>query len=99
MAMKMRDASAVPTGVRVTSLTTHPDDRGDLTELFRMEWIDSPAPIQWANHRGCRWDAPELGFEWPCTSPILSAKDRNAGSYAELEAGLRADLALSSAPI
>lgn len=169
------------------SLTSHLDNRGDLTEVFRMEWVESPAPIQWAvarseanalrgvhvharhwdyycvvsgelivglhdlrlgaamaratamlflsgerlqllavpsgvahglyspvhstllvgtsayydpaDHRGCRWDAPELGLEWPCTSPILSAKDRDAGSYAELEAGLRADLDLSSAPV
>lgn len=181
--MKLQDT--VPAGVRVISLTTHPDNRGDLTEVFRREWIDSPAPIQWAvarseanvlrgvhvharhwdyycvvsgelvvglhdlrpgaamatamlflsgqglqllavpsgvahglyssvpstllvgtstyydsaDHRGCRWDAPELGLEWPCTDPILSAKDRDAGSYAELEAGLRADLALASDPV
>lgn len=187
MAMKLHDTTAVPTGVRVMSLATHPDNRGDLTEVFRMEWIDSPPPIQWmvvrseanalrgvhvharhwdyycvvsgelavglhdlrpgaamarstamlllsgqrlqlltvpsgvahglyspnpstllvgtstyydpADDRGCRWDARELGLEWPCTSPILSAKDRDAGSYAELEAGLRADLGLSSAPV
>ncbi|MBA4095920.1 MAG: hypothetical protein C0484_04015 [Rhodospirillum sp.] len=52
-----------------------------------------------ADHRGCRWDDPELGLEWPCTSPILSAKDRDAGSCAELKAGLLADLAMPSASV
>lgn len=33
---------------------------------------------------GCRWDAPELGFAWPCDDPLLSERDRTAGSYAEM---------------
>lgn len=164
-------------------LTTHPDGRGDLTEIFRNEWHRSPAPVQWivsrtganvlrgmhvharswdylcviegnvvaglhdlrpraaaarsamlrlsgarlqvlvipigvahgfyspgnstlmvgastyydpADHRACRWDAPELDLDWPCTAPELSAKDRDAGSYAELRAAFLA--ALESAP-
>jgi|SRR5688572_19024504 dTDP-4-dehydrorhamnose 3,5-epimerase len=39
-----------------------------------------------ADHRGCRWDSPELGLDWPCTAPMLSEKDRAVGSYAELRA-------------
>jgi dTDP-4-dehydrorhamnose 3,5-epimerase len=38
---------------------------------------------------GCRWDDPALGVAWPCTDPILSERDRNAGSLAELEQVLR----------
>jgi dTDP-4-dehydrorhamnose 3,5-epimerase len=52
-----------------------------------------------ADHRGCRWNDSELGLKWPCTSPVLSAKDRDAGSYAELKAGLLADLAVPSASV
>ena len=32
----------------------------------------------------CAWDDPELGFDWPVSDPILSARDTNAGSLAEL---------------
>ena len=178
--MKAHDTPAVPAGVRVISLTTHVDNRGDLSEIFREEWVDSPPPIQWVvvrskanalrgihvharhwdyycvvtgemtvgvhdlrpgatrgisamlhltgdrlqllsvpagvahglycsrastimvgtsqyydsdDHRGCRWDCPELRLSWPCTVPELSAKDREAGSYAALRAGYLADLA------
>jgi dTDP-4-dehydrorhamnose 3,5-epimerase len=31
----------------------------------------------------CRWDAKELGFDWPVRDPILSARDAAAGTYAE----------------
>lgn len=42
------DNSAVlPTGVARRVLTTHPDGRGDFTELFRNEWQESPPPLQW----------------------------------------------------
>jgi dTDP-4-dehydrorhamnose 3,5-epimerase len=33
---------------------------------------------------GCRWDDPGLELIWPCTDPILSERDRNAGSLSEL---------------
>ncbi len=32
----------------------------------------------------CAWDDPELGFNWPVSDPILSPRDKNAGSLAEL---------------
>jgi dTDP-4-dehydrorhamnose 3,5-epimerase len=35
---------------------------------------------------GCLWNEPELGLDWPCTDPILSQRDRSAGSYAALVA-------------
>jgi dTDP-4-dehydrorhamnose 3,5-epimerase len=157
-------------------LTTHADSRGDLTEVLRVAWHDSPRPVQWnvvnskANvlrgvhvHRqhwdyfslvagemllgmhdmrqgletcglsvllrlsdealtgiivppgvahgfyyvkpsmhvyavseywdmndelACRWDAPELGFDWPCRTPLISERDSRAMSYAELVAAL-----------
>ncbi len=159
------------------TLATHPDTRGDLTEVFRNEWHNSPLPVQWsasrseanvlrgvhahargwdyacviagemlaglhdlrtrapevrsalvrlsaarlqvlvipagvahgfyassastlllgasayfdpANRRGCRWNCPELGLDWPCTAPELSPEDREAGNYAELRAAFPA---------
>jgi dTDP-4-dehydrorhamnose 3,5-epimerase len=38
-----------------------------------------------ADDLGCRWDDPELGISWPVTNPILSERDRNAISLAELQ--------------
>jgi dTDP-4-dehydrorhamnose 3,5-epimerase len=38
-----------------------------------------------ADDLGCRWDDPELGIPWPATNPILSDRDRNAISLAELQ--------------
>lgn len=32
----------------------------------------------------CRWDDPDLGFEWRLHAPCLSTPDREAGSLAEL---------------
>ncbi|QCI63194.1 dTDP-4-dehydrorhamnose 3,5-epimerase family protein [Phreatobacter stygius] len=37
----------VPDGVRIRSLRTHKDTRGDFTELFRDEWDLGPRPLQW----------------------------------------------------
>ena len=33
---------------------------------------------------GCAWDDPELGFNWPVSDPILSPRDKNAGSLADM---------------
>ena len=32
----------------------------------------------------CRWDDPDLGFEWGLHAPLLSAQDEEAGSFSEL---------------
>lgn len=32
---------------------------------------------------GIRWDDPEIGIQWPISSPILSAKDARARSFSE----------------
>ena len=32
---------------RQIPLSTHRDDRGALTEIFRKDWLDVPAPVQW----------------------------------------------------
>jgi dTDP-4-dehydrorhamnose 3,5-epimerase len=37
----------LPSGVGVRPLTTHADDRGAFTELFRDEWGTGVAPVQW----------------------------------------------------
>ena len=33
--------------VKMTSLVSHQDERGEFTELFRNEWVDTPPPVQW----------------------------------------------------
>lgn len=38
---------------------------------------------------GCHWTAPELEVDWPCSQPILSRRDREAGSYAAMLSDLR----------
>jgi dTDP-4-dehydrorhamnose 3,5-epimerase len=43
----------LPSGVLLRGLKTHPDERGDFTELFRDAWIDSPLPVQWNVSRTC----------------------------------------------
>ena len=178
--MKAGRARNLPSGVNLTSLKTHSDSRGDLTEIFRNEWQDSHEPVQWlvsrteanalrgvhvharhwdyycvvageliiglhdlrptastpqsamlrlsaaqlqlaaiptgvahglyspsssmfmvatseyydpADDLACRWDAPELAMDWPCTAPVLSIRDRDAGGYAAFKAAFLADLA------
>lgn len=39
---------------------------------------------------GCAWDDPALNLAWPCEAPVLSDRDRTAGTYAELCASLQA---------
>jgi dTDP-4-dehydrorhamnose 3,5-epimerase len=41
----------LPAGVKITPLKTHSDDRGELTEIFRNEWHDSPLPVHWIVRR------------------------------------------------
>lgn len=33
---------------------------------------------------GCRWNDPEVGIDWPVATPLLSERDRQAGSFAEM---------------
>ncbi|HKP23725.1 MAG TPA: dTDP-4-dehydrorhamnose 3,5-epimerase family protein [Dongiaceae bacterium] len=174
----MNQSISLPSGVRLESLTTHSDDRGTLTEVFRNEWHRSPPPVQWivsrsepnvmrgvhvhlrnwdyvcavegeviiglhdmlakrpavpaglvrmsdarlqvlvippgiahgfyssgpctlllgastyydpADHLACRWDSHELGLDWPCKAPELSARDRDAEPYSKLKARLRTE--------
>jgi dTDP-4-dehydrorhamnose 3,5-epimerase len=41
---------------------------------------------------GCRWDAPDLGIGWPASAidPVLSRRDQEAGSFAEMVAEISA---------
>lgn len=32
----------------------------------------------------CRWDDPDLGMAWPCRTPLLSEKDAQGGTYAQM---------------
>jgi dTDP-4-dehydrorhamnose 3,5-epimerase len=44
---------------------------------------------------GCRWSDPDLGIDWPCGDPQLSARDRDAPPLASLLAAIaRSDLGL-----
>jgi dTDP-4-dehydrorhamnose 3,5-epimerase len=47
-------------------------------------------PWDLADELGCRWDDPGLGLVWPTREPVLSARDRTAGSYAEMVAAWHA---------
>lgn len=174
----MTDQPILPADVRLVRLNSHADHRGQLTEIFRNEWHQSPLPVQWlvcehaanvlrgvhvhgtqwnylcaaggelfvglhdmrpaaaaarwsavlrlggahlqmlvippgvahgvyapadaiallgssdtSDHFRCRWDSPELGLQWPCRTPDLSAADRNAGTY---DAARQASLAAAS---
>src|SRR5215510_8118096 len=43
----MEQPVRLPIGVRLMHLTTHADHRGELTEIIRSEWHESPPPVQW----------------------------------------------------
>lgn len=38
---------------------------------------------------GCRWDDPDLDLGWNCEAPVLSERDRNAGTLSELRETVR----------
>jgi dTDP-4-dehydrorhamnose 3,5-epimerase len=38
---------------------------------------------------GCGWNDPALHLPWPCAAPMLSERDRTAGSYAALAETIR----------
>lgn len=37
----------LPPGCRLLRLKTHPDPRGELTEVLRAEWFETPLPARW----------------------------------------------------
>lgn len=43
-----------------------------------------------ADELGCRWDDPALGIPWPDDDPVISARDAELGSLAELSVELSA---------
>lgn len=36
----------------------------------------------------CHWDDPALGLDWPCSAPLQSQRDRDAGSLSAMRAEL-----------
>jgi dTDP-4-dehydrorhamnose 3,5-epimerase len=38
---------------------------------------------------GCRWDDPPLAIAWPAADPVVSPRDRELGSFADLLAHFR----------
>ena len=49
-----------------------------------------------ADELGCRWNDPELGIPWPCSDPMLSERDRDAGSLSALRDAWHAALATAT---
>jgi len=47
------------------------------------------AEFDGGDHFGCRWDDPALNLRWPCAAPILSHRDRTAGSREALAAAVQ----------
>jgi dTDP-4-dehydrorhamnose 3,5-epimerase len=45
--------------------------------------------LETADELGCRWDDPALGIPWPAVRPVLSARDEELGTLAELVQELR----------
>jgi len=37
-----------------------------------------------ADELGCRWNDPLMGLIWPCTQPLLSERDQDAGTVTEM---------------
>ena len=38
---------------------------------------------------GCSWNDPALGLSWPVTAPLLSERDKTAGSYRKMVEAFR----------
>lgn len=54
------------------------------THIYAMsDYWDSSEEI------GCMYDSPELGLDWPASSPILSDRDAAAGTYAQMREAFR----------
>lgn len=49
--METVQSKTLPDGVALMPLKSHVDDRGDLTEVFRNEWHNSPLPAEWVVSR------------------------------------------------
>ncbi|TGY88090.1 hypothetical protein E5163_09615 [Marinicauda algicola] len=63
-----------------------------IREKNKMVWGLSH-PWDMSDEIGCRWDDPEIGLDWPdITDPLLSERDRNAGSFRALVAAYEARL-------
>jgi dTDP-4-dehydrorhamnose 3,5-epimerase len=43
---------------------------------------------------GCRWDDPDLHLDWSCVDPVISDRDRNAGTLAGLRHEVRTRMGL-----
>ncbi|MCO5314727.1 MAG: dTDP-4-dehydrorhamnose 3,5-epimerase [Solirubrobacterales bacterium] len=54
-----------------------------LSEVADVAYLVS-SPYDPATEAGIRWDDPEVAVEWPLEDPLLSARDREAPSLAEL---------------
>jgi dTDP-4-dehydrorhamnose 3,5-epimerase len=52
---------------------------------LRPTWLLVGESRYWAvdDELRCRWDDPDLGFEWRLDAPCLSTPDREAASFAE----------------
>jgi dTDP-4-dehydrorhamnose 3,5-epimerase len=71
-------------GGRIQMLTIPPGvAHGFYSPREAMHVIGASTYYDPPDHRRCRWDSPELGLNWPCIAPKLSAADRDALDYGE----------------
>ena len=55
-------------------------NRGAATHCYATDEYWDPA-----DEFACRWDDPQLGIDWQAEDPLLSERDRSAGSLAQME--------------
>jgi dTDP-4-dehydrorhamnose 3,5-epimerase len=92
MAAQCRLAGDRPAGIAIPPGVAHGFYLAAATTyLYALSHCWTPA-----GDLGCRWDDPALGLSWPTTDPLLSQRDANAGSYAELARAMAASQALAS---
>ncbi|MET0181816.1 MAG: dTDP-4-dehydrorhamnose 3,5-epimerase family protein, partial [Caulobacterales bacterium] len=51
-----------------------------------------------ADEFACKWNDPDIGLEWPTKNPLLSERDTNACSFAEMAESYRLAIARKENP-
>lgn len=66
------------------------------TPVTHLQAVSEPYATYHADdNRGCRWDDPELGLDWPVVPHLIAERSRSFGSLS----ALRASFAASAAPL
>ena len=72
----------LPAGVSCRKLAVFKDGRGILAYALSQHWTSN-------DELGCSWNDPALGLSWPVTAPLLSERDKTAGSYRKMVEAFR----------